>query len=205
MQQLEIEVKFYTAKLAKLRAEILQLGAKSLGRHYENNLRFENAEKHLQNRSAMLRLRQTGGQNIVTVKQRVAHPAASTCKVFQEYETEVGDFDTIVEIFGILGYSSYQVYEKYRETLTTPAAKFCLDETPYGNFVEIEADEDMIRRCAKLLNLNWGHRIVLSYLDIFYMLKENAQLPFETLTFDNFNKLSPKINVESILPELYAA
>lgn len=205
MQQLEIEVKFYVLKLAKIRTALLQMGAQSQGRAFENNLRFENQAMHLAQNGAMLRLRQTQGRNIITVKQHVEHEAGRTCKVFQEYETEVSDFDTARKIFGILGYIPFQVYEKFRETLILPDAKICLDETPYGNFVEIEADVEVIKQYTNMLELNWGHRIVLSYLEIFNMLQVSAGLPFATLTFNNFTNLRPKVTVESILPQLYAA
>lgn len=204
MQQLEIEVKFYVPKLAKIRAALLQSGAQSSGRAFENNLRFENQDMHLAQNGAMLRLRQTQGRSIITVKQHVDHEAGRTCKVFKEYETEVADFDTARKIFGILGYIPFQIYEKFRETITLPDAKICLDETPYGNFVEIEADVDVIKHYTKMLELNWGHRIVLSYLEIFNMLQAQASLPFATLTFDNFASLNPKVTAESILPQLYA-
>lgn len=203
MQQLEIEVKYYVCEHAEIRAALLQLGAQSSGRAFENNLRFENEALHLTRNSAMLRLRQTQGRNIVTVKQRVEHEASRVCKVFNEYETEVADFDTARKIFAVLGYLPFQSYEKFRETLTLPDAKFCLDETPYGNFVEIEADAAIIKQYTNKLALNWDQRIILSYLDIFDMLRTAANLPFTALTFANFDALNPKIRVESILPQLY--
>lgn len=204
MQQLEIEVKYYVRELAGIRAALLQLGAQSGGRAFENNLRFENEALHLTRNSAMLRLRKTHGRNIITVKQRVEHEAREACKVFNEYETEVADFNTACKIFAVLGYTPFQIYEKFRETLSLPDATICLDETPYGNFVEIEADVEVIRQYTKKLELNWNQRIILSYLDIFDMLRFAANLPFKTLTFANFDALSPKVTVESILPKLYA-
>lgn len=203
MQQLEIEVKYYVREHAEIRAALLQMGAQSGGRAFENNLRFENAAQHLMCNNAMLRLRQTQGRNIVTVKQRVEHEPSHTCKVFNEYETEVADFDTALKIFEVLGYLPFQSYEKFRETLTLPDAKICLDETPYGNFVEIEADTAVIKQYTKKLALNWNQRIILGYLEIFNMLRLKANLPFNTLTFANFDALNPKVTVENILPQLY--
>lgn len=204
MQKLEIEVKFYASRLEGFKEALAQMGVQSSGRAFESNLRFENEEGRLAKNGAMLRLRQTQGVNIITVKQCVPHEAALTCKVFKEYETEVRDFATMRQIFGVLGYLPYQVYEKYRETLHLPDAKICLDETPLGNFVEIEADADVIERYAARLNLDWRERITASYLDIFEMLKQAQNLPFNTFTFDNFNKLPSPVTVESILPRLYA-
>lgn len=205
MQQLEIEVKYYVRAHAEIKAALMQMGAQSGGRAFENNLRFENAALHLTRNNAMLRLRQTQGRNIVTVKQHVEHEAGRSCKVFNEYETEVADFDTARKIFAVLGYMPFQIYEKFRETLTLPDAKICLDETPYGNFVEIEADVAAIKQYTNQLALNWGQRIILSYLEIFDLLRAAANLPFTALTFANFDGLNPKVTVESILPQLYPA
>lgn len=204
MQQLEIEVKFYAPNPAEIKAAILKLGAKSLGRAFENNLRFENETRRLANSGAMLRLRQTQGRNIITVKQRTAHADAATCKVFKEYETEVGDFETALAIFEILGYTPYQVYEKYRETLILDNVKFCIDEAPYGNFIEIEAGAAQIEHYAGILGLNWDKRITLSYLEIFDILRDKASLPFSALTFANFASLKPQITLKDVLPALYA-
>lgn len=201
---LEIEVKFFVEKISPYRAAILQLGAKSEGRHFESNLRFDTPDGYLAGKGAMLRLRKTNGKNLVTVKKHVRHNAAKGCKVFEEFETEVANFSASMDIFDVLGFAPYQVYEKYRETLFTPDAKFCLDETPFGYFIEIEADEDIIKKYAEMLDLNWGERIIFSYLEIFDKLREYKQLPFDTLTFANFADHTPAASASDILPMLIA-
>ena len=47
MQNLEIEVKFYLADLEGMRNKILKLGAKSKGRLFENNIRYEDKNNSL--------------------------------------------------------------------------------------------------------------------------------------------------------------
>ena len=47
MQKIEVEVKFYLADIDAMRTQILELGAKSNGRVFETNMRYEDKEKHL--------------------------------------------------------------------------------------------------------------------------------------------------------------
>ncbi len=58
MQKLEVEVKFYLADIEPIRANILELGAKSNGRVFETNIRYEDKNNSLMKKKSLLRLRQ---------------------------------------------------------------------------------------------------------------------------------------------------
>jgi len=45
MEKLEFEVKFFLSDIQSLRQDILDLGARSKGRFFEKNLRFEDANQ----------------------------------------------------------------------------------------------------------------------------------------------------------------
>jgi adenylate cyclase class IV len=47
MQKLEVEVKFYLADIEAIRTHILELGAKSNGRLFETNIRYEDKNNSL--------------------------------------------------------------------------------------------------------------------------------------------------------------
>lgn len=47
MEHLEIEVKFYLSDIDHIRNRIIELGAESIGRAFETNIRFEDADKSL--------------------------------------------------------------------------------------------------------------------------------------------------------------
>lgn len=188
MSDLEIEVKFYLADKDAVKKRILGLGAVSEGRHFENNIRFDDTDKRLLKNKTMLRLRQDS-RAILTVKS--APQAADTqFKVFRELEVGVGNFEDMKRILEALGFFPQQIYEKWRETFTLNNCDLCLDTMPYGDFLEIEGGREEIRQIADALGLTWEKRILHSYLSIFAKLREKLVLPFSDLSFDNFKSLA---------------
>ncbi|MCA9920516.1 MAG: hypothetical protein KC445_21325 [Anaerolineales bacterium] len=85
------------------------------------------------------------------------------------------------------------MYEKYRETFTWQDVEIVLDELPYGNFVELEGDEGGLKTAVSHLNLNWQNRILTNYLGLMAQLKAHHNLPFNDLTFANFDGLNVSI------------
>ncbi|MCP4745513.1 MAG: hypothetical protein GY874_05125 [Desulfobacteraceae bacterium] len=57
---------------------------------------------------------------------------------------------------------------------------------PYGEFLEIEGPGKNIRHEFSLLRLSWGNRILINYLAIFDLIKKQARLPFDHVTFEHF-------------------
>ncbi|HAO19067.1 MAG: hypothetical protein BWK80_51650 [Desulfobacteraceae bacterium IS3] len=187
MSDLEIEVKFYLPDKDAVKARILDLGAVSQGRHFENNICFDDADKRLMNGGSLLRLRQDS-RAILTLKS-APKVRDTQFKVFRELEVEVGNFEDMKRILEALGFFPQLVYEKWRETFTFNNCDLCLDTMPYGDFLEIEGGRDEIRQIADVLGLKWEKRIVRGYLFIFAKLREKLALPFCDLNFDNFKPL----------------
>ena len=184
MEKIETEVKFYLTDMAGLRAHILQMGAKSTGRVFENNIRYDDKSNSLKQKKSLLRLRQ---DEKIRVTFKSSPPVNSdTYKIVNELEVEVSDFKTMGKIFEALGYYPAQKYEKWRETLTLDQTLFCLDSMPFGDFLEIEGQEKEIRHYASQLGLNWRKRILFNYLEIFEIIRKNLNLDFKDLTFDHF-------------------
>ncbi len=184
MPHLEIEVKFFLPQLDPVRDRLLQMGAVSMGRHREYNLRYEDQHQSLLRRKALLRLRRDSRAHL-TFKAPPAVPD-DQFKVLQELEVQISDFDTMDAILQALGYHREQVYEKWRETLTLKQLKCCLDTMPFGNFLELEGSRDRIQSVAEKLALEWPERILQNYLEIFTRLKNEYNLPFNDVTFANF-------------------
>ena len=70
-----------------------------------------------------------------------------------------------------------------------------LDELPYGNFIEIEGpDLPSIHDVANHLKLDWEGRIKLSYLVIFYQLKEKFNLTASNLLFSELKNCKYSID-----------
>ena len=188
----EIEVKLYVPSLAPIQARLEAAGATlAAPRVYENNLRYDNAERTLASRGFVLRLRQDTRSRI-TYKEPL-DPTAQERGVHSRYEAEitVDDFDTTDTILTKLGFHVVMTYEKYRTTYTLNGAEIVLDEMPYGNFVEIEAgNEEAIEQMVSHLKLTDAPRIAYSYSLIFAHVQRNLGLTFRDLTFANFEGIT---------------
>lgn len=145
----------------------------------------------------LLRLRQDTAVRI-TFKSPVIEDLTSEAKVREELEITVDDFDTAVTIFKRLGFHPIQVYEKYRETFQLGDVEVVLDEMPFGNFMELEGSEFEIKKTVTALNLEWNKRILGNYLGLMSELKAFHNLPFNDLTFANFQDTA--VTIADILP-----
>ena len=108
--------------------------------------------------------------------------------IFRRFEAEVvvSDFETMDVILRRLGYQVALIYEKYRTTYMLGDAEIVLDELPYGNFTEIEADEATIERVVEMLGLGGYRRMRGSYTGIFAELKVRLALEMRDLSFEGF-------------------
>lgn len=191
MEKLETEVKFYLNSIQSIRERLSDLGARSHGKFFERNLRYEDRQNNLKKKKQLLRLRQDK-KNTLTVKSQVSDPD-SQFKKMKELEVEVSDFDTMHHILKALGYHCEQIYEKWRETFVLAETMFCLDGMPFGDFLEIEGHEEDIKHYASCLGLQWQDRILFNYLEIFKTLRDDMKLKFKDVTFDNFRHVEVRI------------
>ena len=200
MEKREVEVKFFLDEIDDMRHRIAELGAESMGRVFEYNIRYEDVAHSLIEKHSLLRLRQDQ-KTMLTFKSKQTSTDRNF-KIFNELEVEVSDFKTMDRILTSVGLQAVQRYEKWRETMMLGQTAFFLDTMPYGNFLEIEGPKTDIRHYASRLNLNWRKRIILNYLEIFEILKQKRQLAFHDLTFENFQ--SDALNVRPFVKELEA-
>jgi adenylate cyclase, class 2 len=191
MEKLETEVKFYISDIDSIHKRISDLGARSRGRFFERNLRFEDKQRTLKTNKFLLRLRRDKIATL-TFKSPLTE-GDNEFKKMKELEVEVSDFNTMKNILQSLGFQCEQTYEKWRETLLLDKTQFCLDCMPYGNFLEIEGEGEDIKNYASRLGLRWSKRILLNYLEIFEILKDKTKLDFSDVTFDNFKNIDAGI------------
>ena len=191
MEKLEFEVKFFLPDIQLLRQNILNLGARSQGRFFEKNLRFEDANKTLKAKKCLLRLRHD--QKTTLTFKSTPPEGSDQFKVLNELEVEVSNFPVMNAILESLGFHCEQVYEKWRETLVIENTQFCLDAMPYGNFLEIEGTKKDIKQYAQDLGLQWGKRILANYLEIFEILRKKLDLKFTDVTFHNFKDIDTQL------------
>jgi adenylate cyclase class 2 len=97
---------------------------------------------------------------------------SATHKVRDEIETVVTDVTTLAAIFEGIGMRGWFRYEKYRTTYRLSArwAKGLLievDETPIGNFAELEGPPKKIDRAARELGFSKADYILKNYLTLY--------------------------------------
>ncbi len=184
MNKIESEVKFLITDKNIIRKKILNLGAENQGEVFEYNILFDDKNDSLFHKKNMLRLRRDK-RNRLTLKIPPENKNVEV-KTFKELEVDVDNFDTMTEILNSLGLFPKIIYEKYRETLLLNDSIFCIDSMPFGNFLEIEANEQEIRPLSSKIGLCWPKRSILNYFEIFEIIKDKCMLSFSDITFKNF-------------------
>jgi adenylate cyclase, class 2 len=182
----EVEVKLYVPDLEAVKRRLESVGGElKAPRVYERNVRYENADNTLSRDGIVLRMRQdTRARLTYKADGKVAKGGASSR---YEAEVEVNDFDTMDTILGKLGFHPYMIYEKFRTTYELDGVEVVLDELPYGNFVEIEGDEDSIQPAREKLALKDAKSYPEGYAALFDRVKRYMGLKFDDLTFANFD------------------
>lgn len=165
----EIEVKLKCADLAAFARAGLALETET-PRHFEDNWLLDDAAHTLGHKGSILRVRVVNGEGLLTYKEKAGKDAlASQFKVRVEIETPLGAPAQALEIFERLGYRKSFRYQKYRTVYKTalPSGghlKVMFDETPLGNFVELEGEEEAIAEAVKLLGASEHEYILDSYV-----------------------------------------
>ncbi len=168
---MEIEVKFWVRDLAAVRRRLEAAGGRLLRpRTLERNLRFDTPDGALTRAHRVLRLRMDTVARLTYKGPGFVHRGV---RHRDEIEFEVSDFGAARALLESLGYRVSAVYEKYRTEAVLEDTHIALDETPIGQFVEIEGpDAENIRRAAERLGLRWEAGIQAGYLSLFDRLRD---------------------------------
>lgn len=164
----ETEIKLVVADLGALRRRLRRLGFRVRhARRLERNTVYDSPERLLRRRGCLLRLRAVGKHAWLTFKAP-AHPARGY-KVRQEVETEVTDADAVHRFLLGLGFAPVFRYEKFRAVYVRgrEGGEVLLDETPIGNFVELEGSRAWIRRTARALGARPEEFITATYAGLY--------------------------------------
>ena len=159
----EIEIKLPVSNVESARAAILGLGyAVHHEREHEWNAVFDSRTLRLRGKGVLLRLRQFGPTATLTFK---GASVDGRHKQREEIETAVSDAEAAALILDRLGLRPVFRYEKYRTEYTKPGEHgiVTVDETPIGNFLELEGPPAWIDNVAGLLGFQERDYIKLSY------------------------------------------
>jgi adenylate cyclase class 2 len=175
--RLEIEVKIKVQLLDTWRQKIKLLPAVlETARVFERNIIFDTTQAGLKKRGILLRLRQQGAQTILTMKMPVQEN--SIYKVRKETEVEISNFANMEKIIRAIGFQVFFIYEKYREVFNALGARIMIDETPIGNFIEIEGNPEHIDAVAARLGFSAADYITDSYYRLFSLSGRSGHMVF---------------------------
>ena len=97
--------------------------------------------------------------------------------------TVIADGGALAEFFIALGLVAAFRYEKWRTEWADGEGHCVVDETPIGDFAELEGEPDWIDRTARRLGIRQGEYITLSYGRLFDQWREERGSPAQDLTF----------------------
>jgi adenylate cyclase class 2 len=203
----EIEVKLRVQDIERLVMRLKAMGAKRIGRVFEENTLFDTEDGAFRKRDAILRLR--GEQKlgpgderrqkrrrermpcdgILTFKGLLKGRKAAKAKYKEREEIEyrIRDarrFETVLRRIGMRPWFRYEKYRTKYGAERYPGLSFDLDETPIGAFLELEGPRRQIDQAAKALGYSPDEYITASYLELYAAEHPRRGGKFGDMTFE---------------------
>ncbi len=177
----EIEIKFRVDDPEALGRKLEAAGFYlATSRTHEMNVLYDFPGAPLRARGELLRLRRYGDQWTLTHK---AKSEGGRHKTREETETSVGDGAAFEAILARLGLRPTFRYEKYRTEWTDGQGEVVVDETPIGNFAEIEGAPDWIDKTADALGVPRRAYLTQSYAELFTAWTKRNRSRAKNMTF----------------------
>jgi adenylate cyclase class 2 len=186
MTAVETEIKFRVQDPPGLASRLESAGFHlDTPRSFESNVLYDTADRHLRARTEILRIRSYAGRTVLTHKRLPDdRPGEDRHKHRIETETDVADGKALTEIFSSLGLVPAFRYEKWRSEWSDGEGHCVIDETPIGNFAELEGPPEWIDRTAARLGIADHDTMTLSYGRLFEQWRDEHHSSAEDLTFD---------------------
>jgi adenylate cyclase class 2 len=182
---IETEIKIRLDDLADFASRLTKAGfGLETPREFETNVLYDTRDRSMRARTEILRIRHYCGHWKVTHK-RIPDTGAGEDKHKHrvETETEVADGKVLAEIFQSLGLVAAFHYEKWRTEWTDGQGHCVVDETPIGNFAELEGAAAWIDDAAARLGVDPSQYMTLSYGRLFDLWREEHHSAAQDLTF----------------------
>jgi adenylate cyclase, class 2 len=177
----EIEIKFPVRDTAALAQRLRAAGFRRITkRTHELNTLYDLPGQPLRNRGDLLRLRKYGSNWLLTHK---AKDKIGRHKTRVEHETIVVNGTAMDAILHDLGFAPTFRYEKFRAEWSDGKGHVVVDETPIGNFGEIEGPSRWIDRTAKSLGIARDDYITETYAGLFFQWKRRTRNPAKEMLF----------------------
>jgi adenylate cyclase class 2 len=159
----EIEIKLPVSDLERTRATVVRLGyCVHHERAHEFNTVFDTRLSRLRRKGQMIRVRRFGNIATLTFK---GLSTEGRHKQREETEFTVSDADAAALVLQQLGLRPMFRYEKFRTEFSKPGGEgiITVDETPVGNFLELEGPPAWIDDVAAQLGYQERDYIKRSY------------------------------------------
>ncbi|MGH9606133.1 MAG: class IV adenylate cyclase [Terracidiphilus sp.] len=194
MVAVETEIKFRVASLRQLAQSLQAAGFHvETPRAFESNVLYDTPDRQMRARTEILRIRSYAGRWTVThkrlpdagaaVEERGAEPGNDRHKQRIETETEAADGDALAEIFTALGLVAAFRYEKWRTEWSDGEGHCVVDETPIGDYAELEGSADWIDGAAARLGVTEAGYLTLSYGRLFDLWRQEHNSAAQDLSF----------------------
>lgn len=166
----ETEIKIRLESIPATRRQLRALGFRPLHRRsFEDNVLYDTPDLALRKARSLLRLRQYGSRWTLTYK---GAPAPDPhYKSRPEWEMAVSQPEALRFLFAALGLTPVFRYQKYRTSYALgdsgrtrrAGGEVALDETPIGNFLELEGSRGWIDRIVRRLGYSRADHETASY------------------------------------------
>ncbi|MBN1496959.1 MAG: class IV adenylate cyclase [Spirochaetes bacterium] len=166
MGLLEIEIKAWCDDHAAVADRLRSAGAGHKGTFRERDLYLNHPSRDFRCTDEALRLRQVDGRVVMTYK---GPRLGVESKTRREEEVAVGEYDAVLHILTLLGFSPAGTVTKERDIYVLGEVEICLDRVEgLGSFVELEMKGTERERIEK---------------DLFRMAKDLGLERFEKKTY----------------------
>jgi adenylate cyclase, class 2 len=186
----EIEIKFRATNLRALTVALRHLKFRQTSPPtHEMNTLYDLDGQKLRKKGELLRLRKYGDNWTLTHKSKGKNTAH---KVRVELETRIAKGAQMDAILRALGFNPTFRYEKFRAEWSDGSGHVVLDQTPIGDYGEIEGPPRWIDRTARALGIARADYITQTYADLFFTWKRQTRGKASEMTFREVGKARPR-------------
>jgi adenylate cyclase class 2 len=183
---IETEIKFRVASVGELVLRLREAGFRlETPRAFESNVLYDTPDRKMRARTEILRIRSYAGKWLLTHKRLPdSGLGEDRHKHRVETEMEVSDGEALAQVFLSLGLVAAFRYEKWRSEWSDGKGHCVVDETPIGDYAELEGPADWIDDAAARLGVDSGAYITLSYGRLFEQWRDEHHSEANDLTFE---------------------
>jgi adenylate cyclase class 2 len=183
---IETEIKFRVANVGELVLRLREAGFRlETPRAFESNVLYDTPDRKMRARTEILRIRSYAGKWLLTHKRLPdSGLGEDRHKHRVETEMEVSDGEALAQVFLSLGLVAAFRYEKWRSEWSDGKGHCVVDETPIGDYAELEGPADWIDDAAARLGVDSGAYITLSYGRLFEQWRDEHHSEANDLTFE---------------------